>query len=233
MKEDPDFDEFQEEPDPEDFVEIPKMKGYLQQKPTMSSVNPALILFLIFAVLTYLSWTVEYKDLFWLSSEAVFEKKEYWRLVTALCVHADALHLLNNSLFFLIFGSLLYFYYGFLVFPLSTLILGVMTNAITLRFHEASTHLIGASGMVYGMVSMWIVFYMNYDIRYTPHIRLLRVVGVCLILLFPTSFREDVDYISHTVGFAAGIFWGLLWLPFLNVKVSRFYENGNANTLPG
>lgn len=213
-----------EEPNPEDFLPAPpKKKGFLQRMPNLHSVNPALFLFLLFVLLSFLSWTDGYENSFWVSQDSIFVKKEYWRVLTSLFVHANGMHLLDNSLLFMIFGSLLYFFYGGFVFPFVTLLMGIATMYTSVCFHEPQIRLLGASGMIYGMVGMWIVLYIKYDILYSIHLRFLRAIGFSLVMLFPTSFHIEVDYMAHGIGFAYGLVTGIFLIPFLNKRVERFY----------
>ena len=107
------------EPEPEDFLPTPKKKGFLQQRPSVQSLNPALLFFLSFILMSFAYWTYDFRDQLWASKETVFVHKEYWRVFTSLFIHAHLMHLLNNSILFIIFASLLYFFYGALVFPLT------------------------------------------------------------------------------------------------------------------
>lgn len=216
-------DEFTE-PDPEDFLPAPpKKEGYLQQRPTLTSLNPALIFFLLFLMMSVTYWTQDMRDLLWASRDSILVHGEYWRLLTAIFIHGDMKHLLDNSILFLIFGSLLYHYYGSVIFPFASLIVGIFTTLGSVYMHEPNIRLLGASGMVYGMVAMWIVFYVRYDIRYSLHIRFLRAIGFCLVILFPTSFHIEVDYQAHAIGFVLGILAGILLIPLVNKRVEKFY----------
>lgn len=213
------------EPDPEDFLPAPpKKKGFLQQIPTLASLNPALLFFLLFLILSFLFWNYDIQDELWASRYSIFVKKEYWRALTAIFIHADMKHLLDNSLLFLIFGTLLYYFYGSFVFPFCSLIVGIVTTLLSAYYHEPYIRMLGASGMVYGMVAMWIVFYVTYEIRYSFYLRVLRAVGFALVILFPTSFHEEVDYMAHAIGFGIGTLAGILLVPFLNTRVERFYK---------
>lgn len=213
-----------EEFSPEDFLPSPpRKKGFLQRVPSLVSINPALILFLLFLFLSLASWEGHFPEGLWASYERVYQHKEYWRLITSLFVHADMKHLMDNSLLFLIFGSLLYFFYGIIVFPITSLLIGIITSAISVYFHEPQIRMLGASGMIYGMVAMWTVLYIRYEIHYSLPMRIFRVLGFCLIILFPTSFHMEVDYLAHAVGFFIGIFAGLLSIIMTAKRVENFY----------
>jgi membrane associated rhomboid family serine protease len=222
-REDPSLDE-NLEPEPEDFLPAPpKKKGFLQQKPRLSSLNPALFFFVLFLLLSFVYWTYDVRDLMWASRDSVFVHKEYWRVLSSLFIHANPLHLMDNSLLFLIFGYFLFHFYRTLVFPVASFVVGILTTLTSIHFHEPQIHLLGASGMIYGMVAMWIVFYVKYDIRFSIPKRFLRASGFSLVLLFPTSFHMEIDYLAHAIGFGYGLIAGVLLIPFLNKRVEDFY----------
>jgi membrane associated rhomboid family serine protease len=207
-----------EEPSPEDFLPAPK------KPPSALEIGPAIehmlfpfVLYAFFWVFSLAYWRSGYRDLLPVSNEGIFAKHEYWRAKTALFTHADVPHLLANSPLFLIFGWFLAAYFGLWVFPVLTLLIGVLTNVITVYFMPETSRLVGASGMLYGMVSLWILLYMRFDSRYGVGTRILRGIAVSLILLFPTTFVANVSYLAHGVGFVVGLALGLLILPFVKV----------------
>lgn len=222
-----DSEEDFQEPDPEDFELTPKPKGYLQQIPHLSSINLPILFVLLFLFVSYLYWTDDVKTYLWVSRDSIFVQNEYWRLLSALFVHSGLMHLLNNSLLFTIFGALLSFFYGSVVFPLAAFVVGMITNAITIYFYAPHVHLIGASGMVYGMVGMWIVFYVAFEKRFDLFMRVFRVLGFSLVLLFPTTFKKEVSYMAHGVGFLVGIVAALFLIPMLREKIRAFERRMN------
>ena len=216
--------EDEKEPQPEDFLPAAsKPKGYLQRIPSLQSLNPALALFLLFLLMSLIYWHDDFGQNFWVSYQSVFVDKQYWRIASSLFIHADAMHLLDNSLLFIIFGWLLNYFYGFWVFPMVSLLAGVLTTFLSLHFHEPQIRLLGASGMIYAMVAIWIVLYVCYDMNYSIHLRLLRAVGFSLAMLFPTSFHVEIDYIAHAIGFGVGLVFGFLLIPFTRKRVRAFY----------
>jgi len=206
-------------PDPEDFKEEPELPpGPLARFPSLRHAIPALAIFVIF----YLSTTVYYRpaarDLLWLSGDSIFKNHEYWRLLTSLCTHADLYHLLSNALIFLIFGWMLKAYFGMIAFPVASIIIGLLTNLVTIAAYDPALKLLGASGMAYGMVALWLVFYVHHDVEHTVPMRLFRAIGFSLVMMFPTTFDPHVSYLAHAIGFAIGLVLGLCLLPIVSVR---------------
>jgi membrane associated rhomboid family serine protease len=127
-------------------------------------------------------------------------------------------HLLANAPLFLIFGWFLRAFFGWRAFPLASILIGVLSNLATIATYPAHEELLGASGMLYGMVALWLVFYSRFATEFALPMRIFRAVGVSLLLLFPTTFEKNVSYMAHITGFAFGLAVGFLMLPFIKVE---------------
>lgn len=79
---------------------------------------------------------------------------QWWRLITALTLHADSVHLLGN----VFFGGLLVYslcrHLGSGIAWFSVLLTGVLANAVNVVLHDDPYHSIGFSTAVFGMVGM-------------------------------------------------------------------------------
>ena len=153
----------------------------------------------------------------------VFAKAEYWRLFTAMGVHADMAHLLGNAVLFGFFAYLLYGYFGFRVFPVLVSFLGCLVNSASLLTYPKGTWLVGASGLVYLMAGFWLTMYVSIERRLSIKRRLLRSIGVALIVLVPTALQPSVSYRTHAIGFVVGVVAGIIWF-LLNRKEIRDAE---------
>jgi rhomboid protease GluP len=129
---------------------------------------------------------------------------EYWRAFTALFAHADIAHFLSNGWLLFLFGWFLRDFAGRWAFPVLSFLIGILTNIITVMTMHPQTYLIGASGMVYGMIGMWLVIYMwHADVSLGK--RILRTLGFAMLMLIPSTFRPEVSYAAHGIGFALGL----------------------------
>lgn len=143
------------------------------------------------------------------SRRAVFEDGQIWRLWTTLFVHADFHHFLSNTLLFFILGFFLYGYFGWRIFPLGSLMGGALTDAIVLPTYEPEMRLIGASGIVYLMGGLWLTFYFYLSRQKNLTQRVLRSVGVAVLLFMPAeAFDPSISYRTHFVGFVIGVLMG-------------------------
>jgi len=195
-----------------------RFSGPLSRRPSFISSYPALLISIIILFFSRIMTNSSYADIMWSSYETVYVKHEFWRLVTAIFTHVDSIHLLSNLPLLILFGWFLFEYFGFFVFPLMSLLIGILTNMVTLYFYADSTRLIGASGMIYGMTSLWLVLYIFRDTDHSLKMRIFRATGFALIMLFPETYNPTTSYMAHASGFVIGIITGLLLLPFIKVR---------------
>lgn len=139
------------------------------------------------------------------SGERVFGHGEYWRAWTTLFVHADPGHLLSNLVLFVPFAFVLTGYYGWFLFPLVGFFVGGLVNLAVLRDMPPAVSLVGASGVVYWMGAAWITLAVLVDRREKLGRRLLKGLGVAMLLYLPEGYRPEVSYVTHLYGFLAGI----------------------------
>ena len=203
-----------------DELDKPRIPGWLEQKPKTKDINPSLLIYLLCILCTGLAHHPAMPKGFWVSNESIFIKHEYWRLFTALLVHGDWGHLLANSPLLLIFSWYLRTYFGLIMFPIMSILAGIITNLITIYNYPDHVRLVGASGMVYAMVAMWLVLYTSYETRFTKLMRIVRVSGFALVLMAPTTFKPETSYLAHGAGFLVGGIIGLLSIPLL--KTPKF-----------
>lgn len=192
--------------------------GPLSRRPSFSSAIPPMAVSILFIICTYPLNYGSFSDLIWASRETVFSKHEYWRIITAVFTHSNSIHLLSNLPFFIIFGTILYEYFGFLLFPALSLLTGISANIFTLWFYPEKVMLVGASGMVYGMVALWLVLYIFHDTGHTMQARIFRAAGFTLIVLFPETYNPSTSYLAHASGFAFGIIFALAVIPFAGIR---------------
>lgn len=147
----------------------------------------------------------------WISATPfqVFTQHEYWRAWTALFAHADMGHLISNSMILLPLCHFLTGYYGFWFFPFAGIFIGGITNLLVLSTMPQHVALLGISGVVNWMGSAWLTLYVIIDRRESMRRRLGVAVCLTMMLFVPETFRPEVSYLSHFVGFVLGIFSAL------------------------
>lgn len=201
----------------------------LSRQPRANSMLVALVGVLAILLISQLCWKDPALYLQWAAIPTrVNEGGEYYRLFTALGVHADAPHFLSNALLFGLFSYLLFGYFGFWVFPVASLALGALTNYLSLLTYPPETRLVGASGVVYLMAGFWLTAYLLIERSKPVGRRLLHAVGVGLVLLMPNAFDPSVSYRTHLIGFGLGVAGGLIYF-ILNRESIRAAEEIQIN----
>jgi rhomboid protease GluP len=143
--------------------------------------------------------------------QKIFAEGEWWRAVTALFIHGDMGHFLNNMYMLGVFGYFCFGYFGFQIFPLFTFLGAVFANVIAIATYPPDVQLLGASGWVYLLGGLWLTLYFLIQRQYSYFNRTLRVVGVALMMFFPTSFVVTTSYRTHAIGFFVGVAIALVY----------------------
>jgi rhomboid protease GluP len=193
-------------------------RGPLSHLPSRDNLGPVFLLYGVFIAASLLYWRTEWGDYLWISGHTFFNEHQYWRALTSVAVHADAVHLLSNGPLFVFFGWLLNAYFGAGVFPLAAVCSGVLATIITVGVYDPQIRLVGASGMVYAMAALWLVLYIRYDYDRPPGLRVLRAVGFALAMLAPTTYNPTTSYLAHGVGFFLGLAAAFILLPFSGLR---------------
>lgn len=213
----------------EDFLPSPKKPpSAMAGAPPLRFLNLPVWMAIGFAIASVAYWQNPQRFPLWVSQEAVLKQHEYWKLFSALFTHSDMLHLLSNLPLFLIFGWHLRTFFGLRIFPVVTVLAGALANFLTVILYEEQTRLLGASGMLYAMVSLWLVYYVRFETSYKFWNKVMRATGFALILLFPTTFQENVSYLAHFWGFVCGMALGILFLPISRIQSENFIKKSAA-----
>lgn len=196
--------------------------NWISKKPQAFASSIALLAVLSLFLVTALYWSnLSWSEYLVANGEAVFGRKEYWRLWTTLFAHADLGHLLSNSLLFGIFGYFLMGHFGLLVFPFASFFFGGLVNFFVLREMNAQTDLLGASGVLYWMGAAWITLYYFVERRGPYWKRIFRALGVAVILFVPQTLEPQVSYLSHFLGFVFGVAWATIYYLWNRQKFLR------------
>ncbi|MCS7089947.1 MAG: rhomboid family intramembrane serine protease [Verrucomicrobiota bacterium] len=157
---------------------------------------------------------------------------EWWRLCTAVWLHADTSHLVLNltsgvPLLGLTMGA-----YGSGIGLLTALLAGVLGNAAALAVGGATHRSLGASGMILGALGMltahayWWHRQIEADLRWAGAAL---AAGVMLFLMVGAG--EGSDLIAHAGGWGAGLVLGGILLRCSSVMTLR--RPGRLNLVAG
>ena len=164
-----------------------------------------------------------------MSSAGVFSG-QWWRIFTAMMLHADLAHLATNlSLGIVLFGLAMGIY-GTGTGLLAAYLAGAGGNVVSLLTHDKSLYGLGASGMVMGALGLLAAQSLRSSGRKgaSPKYRWGGVTaGMMLFVLY--GLAPGTDVAAHFGGFAAGLLLGagLVYLP------PGFCRNARVNVIAG
>jgi len=127
---------------------------------------------------------------------------EAWRLITAIFVHADILHIFGNMFFLLIFGLRAEDMFDVKEYLLIYFLSGLSGGLLTLALWPPNTVSVGASGAIFGVLGATLIF-ARQSIRQS-------IVGALIYALFffVINLGPDVNYLAHLGGLATGLLIG-------------------------
>ncbi len=186
-------------------------ENWLTRKPNEFAFLSSLLLGVVLVMLSYFFLNGIFDSGSWMAAnpESVFKKHEYWRLWTTLFAHADIEHLLSNLMLLVPLSYMLSAYFGMLLFPIAGLLFGGLINYLVLQAMPPSVDLIGISGLVYWMGAVWLTLYILIDRRKSLRRRIAVSFLLTVVLFIPETYRPEVSYLSHLVGYILGIAFGI------------------------
>ena len=139
-----------------------------------------------------------------------------WTLVTALFVHANALHLFGNMLFLFVFGNTLEKMVGRNNHLLVFFVGGFTAFLLSMPFFPPDTGMLGASAAIFTLAAcVMLTRPLKFSWLFMAPQGLVAVLYfVYNIILFYThsaGYDPNVAYIAHIVGFVVGVPFGIVW----------------------
>lgn len=137
---------------------------------------------------------------------------QWWRLVTALTLHADAAHIASN----LVFGSFFGFFAGRMLGSgaawLAIVLMGGLGNLLNTLLLDSTHRSLGASTAVFAALGLlagyvWRGKFMAQD-RWSY--RLGPIIGGLALLMYTGTGDENTDIGAHLMGFVSGFGGGML-----------------------
>ena len=185
----------------------------LPEKGVSTTAAMAWVLVLLTAYGISLEWPQLYTE-GKVSAEAVMQG-QYYRVLTALFLHADLGHLAGNMLFGAVFMHLVARHIGGLWAFLGVLLAGAAGNYLNAAIYYPEPHYsVGASTAVFGAVGMLAAIPCGFRLRFARwNLAMAWVVPFVVGLIFLAWFGtgdEQTDTSAHLTGFACGIPIGLL-----------------------
>lgn len=137
----------------------------------------------------------------------IINEYEVWRLITAMFLHGDILHLFSNMFGLLLFGATIENNKDIskIQFLLIYFLSGLIGNLFSLFLLPLNTISLGASGAIFGLIG--VVFTMIA----TDEPTLLFFALFYIVFFMVTSFLPGINFWAHIFGLLGGIFFGYLF----------------------
>lgn len=160
-------------------------------------------------------------------------------LVSALFLHADAMHLLGNMIFLLLFGFILELSLGSIMLLLVFMACGITANLVTLLITPNSAQwIMGASGAITGLAGLYSILYGMRKIRffytlifYFDYVRAPAIIMLPAWLLYELAYNfispNNVSTVTHIGGLLGGIFIGFI-IKYSPLKIHGDEEEKDA-----
>ena len=134
-------------------------------------------------------------------------KGEWWRAVTAMCLHASSAHLLGNLVFGTVFLMLLAQVTGAGVAALAMITAGATGNVISALVQSPAHTSIGASTAIFASIGLLAALR---QVRRQDHAffalhNWIPLAGGLALLAFLGLSGENTDILAHVLGFGSGI----------------------------
>jgi len=138
---------------------------------------------------------------------------QWWRLFTAVFLHADLAHLASNVTFGVIVLGLAMGRFGAGLALLSTLLAGAIGNLGGQFLYSGIHQGLGASGMMMGalgMIAVHSISLLKTNPKAARYIISGLAGGMFMFMLFGVGSDPKTDLVAHAVGFLAGIIFGAI-----------------------
>ena len=139
---------------------------------------------------------------------------EFYRIFTAMFLHAGTEHIVNNMLMLATVGAIVEQYTGHGFFFILYIISGIFGNLLSMAY-ELRNNLnwisVGASGAIMGIVGFLVVWIIINRQRFVKNKSLMIRIGLLAIFLVNACFfQEGANTVAHLGGFLTGVVLGII-----------------------
>ncbi len=172
-----------------------------------SKISLTLIIINIFCFIGFnLIFPYEFMLLFVQINILVIEQLEVWRLITAMFLHADVMHLFFNMVALLLFGVAVENSFSKLEFIIVYFLSGLIGNLFSLILLPPYSISLGASGGIFGLIgAAFVIIALSRE-------RALLFLGLGYVAFFVlSSIGPGINLWAHLFGLIGGILFGYLF----------------------
>lgn len=202
------------------------IKKYIKQ------ISPYLIFLNVLVYLMYNTGLI-YSDTMWhvrmggMNYEKVIVGKEYYRILTAMFIHFDINHLINNMLMLFVLGDLIESGIGRGRFLIMYGLSGIMASILSGVYHNAIGENVisaGASGAIYGLIGA-ILYYALIKKDHRIRVSGTRIALFAFFTVYNSMLGQNIDNAGHIFGFVVGFLCALIIEKVDRIGKGIKYEN--------
>ncbi len=156
---------------------------------------------------------------------------EWWRLLTGIFLHGGFTHLASNMVSLMFIGYLLEGRLGRLRYALAYLISGIGASLASAVWHPATVS-IGASGAIFGLYGVFLVFMFAKIFPKDFRRQFLRITLVFIIYNLAMGYSGNIDNAAHMGGLLSGVLMGLLFFPATKRNIKKNELAKKATIIP-
>ncbi|USF29410.1 rhomboid family intramembrane serine protease [Clostridium sp. MD294] len=132
---------------------------------------------------------------------AVFNIKQYYRIITYCFIHTNILHLIQNSVYLYYFGMHTELLYGKIKMAIIYFFSAIGSGILSALCNDAVS--VGASGAIFGLMGAVFV-YSYYHGKKSIGMNYMTLLLLVVIALLSGLLQQNVDYFGHFGGFIMG-----------------------------
>ena len=139
---------------------------------------------------------------------------EFYRIFTAMFIHAGIEHLVNNMLMLIAVGAIVEQYTGHGFYVILYLLSGLFGNLLSMAY-EISNNLnwvsVGASGAIMGATGFMVIWLIiNRRILFKNKNLVVRLALLGIFLVYACFFQEGANTVAHLGGLLTGMVLGII-----------------------
>ncbi len=153
------------------------------------------------------------------------------KMIGSCWLHADLLHLLGNMIFLLVFGNAVCAKLGNIIYPIIYIAICIIAGTVYMLIDGSPV--IGASGVINGIVGMYVVWFALNEISCFVWVLFILksisvdsfwviIVFVCFDLYGIISDGQGIAYMAHLTGFITGFGIAVFLLKSGHVTMTRY-----------
>lgn len=179
----------------------------------MNKINLVIIACILVSLYYWFGGQADSTTQYFAFSTANLLNGRIWTLVTALFLHADILHLAGNMIFLYAFGNALEKEVGAGKTYLAFFAGGILSFLLGVFFYDPSVFMVGASAAIFTLTAVvMLVKPLKFSFIFLMPLGLVAIIYIIYnVVAVQSGVEGNIAYISHVIGFAIGVPFGIAW----------------------